>query len=240
LKIALLSLSIGTIYKQKTKWSRTNKINYCKRHNYDFIEHDSVYDNKYPIPWSKIHLIHKYIDKYDYVVWMDSDLLIMNEDIKLETLISKYNNYDMIIGSDWKKPNTGCWFVKNSEFSKKFLPLVFENKYEIDCDRYGDYEQGSVINLYDKNHLDCKFHIKIANPNEINSYWFNYYPGDFILHFAGATSGDHNILEHLLLTHYPNRLIDDDDIMRELEDSYQNRKKILKNWREHIDKKLKN
>jgi hypothetical protein len=237
MKIGLCYLSIGEKYKEKTKWGRINKINYCKKHNYTFIEDDNIYDKNKTIPWSKIHLLLKYINDYDYLVWMDADLLIMNNDITLESYIEKYNNYDQIIGSDWIMPNTGCWFIKNTEWSKQFLNQVLINEYnssEHSDGRWNNHEQGSVINLYDRNILSSQEKIKITYPTEFNCYWFNYYPGHFILHFAGSNGAE--LVENLLITHYPEKLIDENNICYETDDSYNNRMHFLKNFRQFVDK----
>ena len=51
MKIGVCNMSIGDDYKRWTKNSRLNKIEYCKKHNYEFIEDDSCYDDsKYTWP----------------------------------------------------------------------------------------------------------------------------------------------------------------------------------------------
>lgn len=230
MKIAICYLSIGEEYRYRTRWSRLNKINYCKKHNYDFIEDDSVYDknNNRGIPWSKVDLLLKYIDNYDYLVWMDADQLIMNDNIKLESIIEKYNNYYQIIGSDWIMPNTGCWFVKNNDWSKQFLNKVLENEYDKNKypdGRWGNWEQGSVINLIDRNILDSMKYIKITYPNELNSYYYNFNKTDFIIHFAGV--GGVHIVEHLIYKYYPYQLIDEDGKEHETRESYLERIKNI-------------
>lgn len=191
MKIGVCSLTIGEEYRNYTKYGRLNKIEYCKKHGYDFIEDESVYDKTKPIPWSKLLLIEKYLPLYDYVVWMDSDMYIMNMDIRLESFIEKMaystnptcGERDIMCGSDWKMLNTGTLFVKNSEFSKKFLRSVFEHtEYEVT----GNWEQDAFIDLFHKNFMNCKEKILVAKPQDFNSYWFNYYDGQFILHFAGT------------------------------------------------------
>ena len=211
MKIGVCNMSIGDDYKRWTKNSRLNKIEYCKKHNYEFIEEDSCYDDSKYIPWSKINLILKYLDSYDYLVWIDSDILIMNDDIRLEDLI--VDESDIICGSDWKMINTGVLFVKNSDFSKQFLKDVYNNT---DYDpagggvhvKYGNWEQGSFIHLYDNNHLESQAKIRITYPTVMNSYWYNYYPGDLLLHWAGVRGAG---LEDVLNSHCPNRKEDDTD-----------------------------
>ena len=232
MKIGLCSLSIGEKYKEKTKWTTINKKNYCLRHGYTFIDDESIWDKSKPIPWSKIILLLKYLADFDYIVWIDADILIMNMEIKIETFIKRYPGYDQITGSDWKMQNTGVWIIKNTEFSKRFLENVWSNVYDEKSDpreRYMNWEQGSVIHLMDNNVLNCKEKIKVTYPEEMNSYWFNYFPGHFVLHFAGVRDE----LESLIREYYPERLDTDSD------QSFHDRMVYLAGpVREYLDRKL--
>lgn len=220
-KIGICYMSIGEKYKITTRWSRQNKIEYCKKHDYDFIEDESIHDESKTIPWSKIPLILKYINNFDYIVWVDADMLIMNPNITIESFIDKYPDHDIICGNDWKMINTGFMIIKNSDFSKQFYQAVFDNIYNPEDDkqgRYNNHEQGSFINLHDRNHMNCNDHIKVTSPRDMNSYWFNFHPGDFILHFAAVRG---NLLGYLIRDCYPNRFDYDTD------DSYEDRMKWL-------------
>jgi hypothetical protein len=232
MKIGICTLTIGEKYKEKTKWTTVNKKSYCARHGYEFIEDESIWDKSKPIPWSKILLLLKYIDQYDYLVWIDADILIMNMDTKIETFIARYPGYDQISGSDWKMQNTGVWIIKNTDFSKRFLTEVWDNVYDEKGDpkeRYMNWEQGSVINLMDRNVLNCKERIRVTYPEEMNSYWFNYFPGHFVLHFAGVRDE----LDCLIREYYPERLDSDSD------KSYEDRMVYLAGpVREYLDRKL--
>jgi hypothetical protein len=235
-KIAICSMSIGDKYREWTKYSRINKIEYCKKYGYDFIEDNSVYDESKPIPWSKLKLILKYIDEYDYIVWIDADIYIMNKEMCLEEMIKeKQLDKDIMVGSDWKYMNTGFLSVKNSEFSKKYLEDVFnhtgyENEDGGQFSRYANWEQGAFINLYDKNHLESQSKIVITEPTFVNCYWYNYFPGFFIIHFAGIRNDS---LGHMMHRLSPERKDDDTD------ESYEARLQWLKvGLREEFDRTL--
>ena len=232
IKIGLCFMNIGEKYKQITYWSRQNKISYCNLHGYDFIEDESVYNPDKPIPWTKIPLILKYIDSYDYIIWVDADILIMNTNIKVEDFIKTYP-YDIICGNDWKMINTGVMIIKCNNFTKEFIKSIETNIYdpnEHENGRYLNWEQGSFINLYDKNFMNCKERIHITRPTELNSYWFNYFPGHFVLHFAGVRGV---LLQYLIRDYYPGRFNYEDD------NSYNSRMEWLAGpVRDHLDKKL--
>jgi hypothetical protein len=104
--------------------------------------------------------------------------------------------------------NTGFMIVKNSQFSLDFLDKVYNNIYDplASGERYQNWEQGSFIHLYDNNFLNCKERIKVTDPIELNSYWFNFYMGHFVIHFAGVR-GD--TLGDVLKKYYPGILPND-------------------------------
>jgi len=129
IKIGVCFMSIGAKYKDITYWSRQNKISYCNKHGYDFIEDESVYNPNKPIPWTKIPLILKYIDKYDYIAWIDADILIMNLNTRIEHFINRFP-YDIVCGSDWRMANTGVMIIKNTDFSKNFIKSIETNVYD--------------------------------------------------------------------------------------------------------------
>ena len=189
LKIAVCSLTVGEKYKEITKYGRLTKVNYCKKHNYDFFddEEDNV-DNSRPLAWSKINIIKKYISNYDYVVWIDGDSHIMNQKIKLEQIIRDWSqDKDFTVAQDKQLINTGVILIKNTEWSKKFLDLIYD---QVQFKNHSNWEQGAFINLLENNISDSQNHINVLPlylQNKINSYWFTYNFNDcFILHFPGC------------------------------------------------------
>jgi len=198
LKIALCTMSYGDDYRKITQYGIQTKIDYCVKHNYSYIEDFSVIDHTRPIPWSKILLLKKYLSQYDYLFWIDGDTYIMNDEIKLEDLINNHmNGKYMLIASDWDKINSGVFFLKNTEYSMKLLDEIYEQTSFINdsC-----WEQSAFISIYDNNWNNLQNHVElIKNPNQVlfNSYWCNFKPGDFILHFCGCNRSS-GILEHIM------------------------------------------
>lgn len=215
MKIGVCTLSIGQKYKELTKLTLQNKKEYCDKYGYTLITDESMYDSSKPIPWSKILQLQKYLDEYDYLVWMDADMLIMNDMISIESRIFKYPEYHIICGSDYKMINTGFMIIRNSQFSKDFLKMVWEHNYEPDSNgnRYQNWEQGSFIHLYDHNYLGCINKIRITEPIENNSYWYNFKKGHFIIHFAGYRGDE---IQYVFRKYYPKKLEDETDDMYHL------------------------
>lgn len=142
--------------------------------------------------WSKVIALSNHLEEYDWLFWLDSDALIMNTDIRLESLID--DQFDLIIARDCNGyVNTGSFLIKNSPWSKEFLVQWYDEKYKNGFGRFQD--NGAFIDLYD-NSSDIRDHIKVVLPPRVMNSYLGckykmdgvYQPGDFILHFAGLRS----------------------------------------------------
>lgn len=174
------------------KYADLNKQEYCKKHKYDlFIYHESLDTSRHPA-WSKILAIQKHLADYKWILWIDSDALIMNHNVKIESLID--NKYDFIVSPGVHfRCNTGIFLIKNSEWSNWFLKTVYEQTqfiYPQCC-----WEQDAINYLYDSNpEVTKKFKIILpkflnTHPNDYKDFVFKsstkYKKGDFIIHFYG-------------------------------------------------------
>jgi hypothetical protein len=197
MKIAVLTLAIGEKYREAVKIGIDSKIDYCRKNNYTFIlGGEEIYDKIRPIAWSKIKLIEKYINDYDYIFCSDADVVIMNDNIKLEELISKYmtNSIKLLVTKDWQNINTGNIIVKNCCEIKKLLVDIYKQTQFINT---GWWEQSAFINLYNNNSYIKEYTKVLTNSHLINAYiiQFKDYPlpennkyrtGDFLIHLAGV------------------------------------------------------
>lgn len=191
--IAILSMTIGKEYKSYTKYGKRGKIEYSLKHGYAFHDDEDVLDKTRPIAWSKVLLILRYIQKYKYVAWIDADTYVMNCDSKIEDIISTWsNNRDILLTSDWKLPNTGVMFIKNTPWCHYFWCWIYT---KISFIHHPNWEQSAFIDAYENDEFDAKSHITLLHcfyQRLFNSYWFNFEPGDFILHFPGCFRDDVN------------------------------------------------
>jgi hypothetical protein len=114
------------------------ELEYIKLHNKSFEKYtrnnpdvDYIFYRdcgKENIYWSRLFLIRNLLlqNKYDWIGWIDSDTMIKNYnfDIKKD-LITKYNNYDILIADDnqfiTEGVNSGIFFIKNSEIGFNFI-----------------------------------------------------------------------------------------------------------------------
>lgn len=107
---------------------------YCDMHGYSLEVFTDGFDTTRPAAWSKLHFIKQTLPKYDWVVWMDADLLVMNKTITIESYSD--NAFDLIMGRYEMNPasidplvhytiHTGCFIIKNSDWIMDFIPFWY-------------------------------------------------------------------------------------------------------------------
>lgn len=194
MRIAVLTLVIGDKYKSAVSLGTESKIKYCQKNNYNFIiGGDEVYDKSRPIAWSKIKMIEKYLPNYDYIFVSDADVIIMNDDIKIESFIEKYMNQKiLLVSKDWQNINTGNIIIKNCDEIYSLMKNIWKQTQFLN---HGWWEQAAFIHLYNSNAEIRDYTYVLEESHLINAYVitfdFNipetnkYRTGDFLIHLAG-------------------------------------------------------
>jgi hypothetical protein len=181
LKIALIGAH-DPKYDPVGKYSHLNKEAYALKHGYDACLYTEYLDETRIGYWYKVVATKMNLENYDWLLYLDSDALIMNDTIKLETLID--DDYDMIATSEGGPHApilSGQFLIKNTKWSKKFL----EDWYAVgDTHIPPGYDNGALIKLFTENE-DLRNHIKIIPIRKMGSYVWNYEDGDFAIQFAG-------------------------------------------------------
>ena len=144
MKIALLTFECPPA--DYRSLSFPNKEKYCLKHGYDFLSYTERASDR-PPSWDKIKYLQKHIDNYDWIFWTDSDSVIVNDKVRLETFID--TEKDLVIQLDeasdkTKAINAGQIFLRNSEWGKWFLEEAWNNeKYGTSID-HSDWEQARI------------------------------------------------------------------------------------------------
>ena len=127
-KCAILSLSTEN---HKWMYDITNKTksDYCKTHGIDFIFVDHVLDNTKSPTWSKIPLCIDNLGKYDFIMWMDDDAFIINQNFNFNILtetLDKSGKF-LLASKDWNGLNAGVFMIKNNTRAFDMLYWIWEN-----------------------------------------------------------------------------------------------------------------
>lgn len=182
-KIAIVSL-FDAGYKQIGQYSDWNKKAYARKHGYDIYLHHELLDLSRPPAWSKIPAIEMHLHDYEWIYWSDADSLIMNDEIRLESIID--DRYDLIITQETTKKNlnTGSFLIRNSDWSRQLLKDMYKQEQFINANGY--WEQAALKHLL-KINKDLLQRIKVINQRIMNSHISEpggqFQPGDFVIHF---------------------------------------------------------
>jgi len=170
---------------------------YCAKWNYKCVlEHKSLDTGRAPA-WSKILLLKREIilnPEIPFIVWIDDDILITNENIELLKIIEKYmGDKDIILSAEVVPPfNTGFIICKNNQDNIDYLDRIWKLGEESESKTKCNWEQDIMINDY-KDHKDHKGHIEIIPYGIIQNFYRDYMlsnemkweKGDFTAHITG-------------------------------------------------------
>lgn len=200
---------------------QNNIKRYCELHGYNLvIDEQKEIDNDRSPQWQKIKTSINLLknNSFKWLLFLDTDCLIMNPNIKLESLLD--DNYSFIVPQQSVKAEdnpitniegiynviTSQFLVKNDEFGLSILEEIWSTKGwpdEMSLDTF-DYENRQVRIII--NNSQFKDKIKIIDEKLLNRFWyvnnpfvvmhFNninnnvWQPGDFIVHVVGYKTED--------------------------------------------------
>lgn len=207
MKIAVLECcNEDFVYHNVSLLTRRSKLNYCDLHNYNFILHKFRELGRPPY-WARVQGLLTHLDNYDWILNIDSDMLIVNPQIRLEQYIDEKFNVLVGMMPDYATRkaihiSTGLLFIKRSLWSKKFLQKWWDQTIFINNPYYSDplsdhnaivdksrggmfHDQSAFHYLYDHDE-DCRKNIKIMPDIWLNCRDETYSDNDLLIHFAGT------------------------------------------------------
>jgi hypothetical protein len=189
---------------------------YCNKHGYDlYVDRYENADPSRAPQWNKIKVCKEVLQsgKYEWAFFIDTDCLIMNSSIKLESLID--NDYSFIVpnhrmpAEDTPIINidgvsnviTSQFLVKNDSDGISILDAIWDADQGIDINKF-DYDGRGARIVINSGKFSDK--IKVIEERLLNTFWYmnnpfmvmyfegvnNYAwkPGDFIVHVTGYTT----------------------------------------------------
>lgn len=187
------------------------KERYCQRHGYNFVVYNFGNIGR-PPTWGKVLGVKHHLTDSDYILFLDTDVLIMNLDVKIENYIDERYNLQIGYMPDFNTGikthiSTSAFIIKNTNWSQKFLNKWWNTEAYIDSPYFSKgiatrgtggifYEQSAFHFLYETN-KDCVSNIKIMPFPWFNTREVNYKSGDFLIHFARQTRKEERIKKFL-------------------------------------------
>lgn len=74
-----------------------------------------------PLAWSKFSILKEAFEKYEYVMMLDGDTVIMRDDLGLLGLIRQLGQGSLLISNDLNGPNSGVFLMRNTFISRLFI-----------------------------------------------------------------------------------------------------------------------
>ena len=126
-----------------------NRI-YCEKHGYILIKSSRrAYKNR-PATWERFPLLLKYIENYDYMVWIDADAFFYNSAPPLEDIINHYEK-DILLSADVDKylksdsVNAGFFILKNT---KKVINILTRWAKDVELAKIFQKEVGAELEYW--------------------------------------------------------------------------------------------
>jgi hypothetical protein len=199
-------ICIITSYTDHIRWDNYGKCDYgdfaslnhheySNKHGYSYIKEivrNDEYSNWHPT-WIKIYVLKKYLPLYDYVVWIDADVITAKKlplsvltDLLLPEYLSMYMGVTYDTSKDgtpgnWLCPETGIFAVNTQH--EKFNH--FRDEY---CRRYRERDYQDLRRFYDNDVLGAA--LNVVQPVEVNDLC------------AGFQKGYKTPLRHTVLGQY--------------------------------------
>lgn len=155
--IAFVSACFGPLdFKEYWEYVHPTVDRYCRKFDFDFkLIKSKLGEKERSGQWTKIPALLSYIDQYDWLVWIDADIMIMNHAMNIRDHID--DRFDLIItsfnNSEKYDVNTGFFMLRSCEWSKKFLKKVYYGKnYYTENPTEKFHEQSSMELFFEANH----------------------------------------------------------------------------------------
>lgn len=196
LRVALVSLNDPGghgVHRRSSVWmwpyTLANRRRYAELHGYDLhVEGRWAVDPATPPSWSKIKLVKKYLPFYDYVLWVDLDVLFMNFNKSVEELALKHPYDDVLVAADLNGLNAGVMLFQSTPWTSNFLDEIWH----FDGDRRHIWQEQFAITELLRKSRERSLHVRFVSQHLLNAYPYTmdvsarWQPGDWLVHFANC------------------------------------------------------
>ena len=121
---------------------------YAKLHGYDVVTGIGDEADGRPASWGKIPLLQRLLESYDFVVWMDCDVLILDASVDLEAIIPADAFQAFAIATREPErgdcPLMGVWALRADARAQRFLAEVWKQE---DLVSHRLWEQSAAMRL---------------------------------------------------------------------------------------------
>jgi hypothetical protein len=107
---------------------------YARRHGYAVHLHTEALDASRPAPWSKIVALRRLQERYDLLLWLDSDLMVVDGRVDVATELEEGRFIYLVEHStkEGRMPNSGVMLLRTGDECERFLEEVWAQEDLID------------------------------------------------------------------------------------------------------------
>lgn len=185
--------------------TKGSKQKYCKKFGLDFLIFNFKLKDRTQ-HWGRILGIKKHLEQYDYLIYLDTDSLIVNFDLNIKDVITKFEEKKIITGPLPEQGHIGTngLIFKKCDWSFKFLDEWYSQDQFIGSPYYGSpscgladnggfdmppekwlfYEQSAFHFLYDTK-PDVRLNTVLIERSYLHSVPKTFKKGDFLIHVPG-------------------------------------------------------
>ena len=204
-RFILLSYSTKSIYSYAAYGHLINAA-YAQSRGYGFslaIADDGNYEPEDP-RWNKVQIVLRALDTRlalvednsgesegpVYLVWMDSDLVVLHHDLRLEDIVAAHPEAHLLLSRDPRPENgvanTGCFLARVSPFARNFLAQWWDAFGRLD-----GMDQHVFHRLWEVLPAEQHDWVALLPPSAINSdhpVWRRHTAESPVLHLVGMNS----------------------------------------------------
>ncbi len=142
-KKVFVTLAAGK-YVQLLEMSRITFRNFAEKWSYDYVEVTESWDNSRPYAWTKLLVIRELLEKYEFVFFVDSDALILRDDIDVETIFKCDFAWPVGPVNGRLCPSAGILAIRSSASTKMLFDLAYN---QTDLIYNGWWEQAALMRI---------------------------------------------------------------------------------------------
>jgi len=157
-----------------------NHLKYCLKHNYSYVVEyvDNIVLRGMHPTWVKVFALKKYLNNFDYCVWIDSDCVFAQNNIKIEDFV-KNSDIDLFIpkgdvsnGYVTTEVSTGFMILKNCQWSKDLLNTLLNYSEYFEPEK-GYHEQSALSQILKQNlYFENCENLKSGSTEDLKTFYF--------------------------------------------------------------------
>jgi hypothetical protein len=123
---ALVSVGTGR-QRMLLALARRTFSTYAQRHGYDLLLYTEVTSLGRPAAWAKIALLRKLTSRYDLLLWLDADTMVIDQSVDIACEVEP-NKFLYLVEHRYegtRMPNSGVMLIRSGRQAEAFLDTVW-------------------------------------------------------------------------------------------------------------------